>query len=52
MFIFILKIKNVGDCLGWTFKIRNASDSSDHVIKIVDHLGFLGCSVPTGHKNP
>ena len=31
---------------------RNASDSSDHVVKIADRLGCLGCGVPTGRKNP
>ena len=31
---------------------RNASDSSDHVVKITYDLGCLGCGVPTGRKNP
>ena len=31
---------------------RNASDSSDHIVKIADPLGCLGCGVPTGRKNP
>ena len=30
---------------------RNASDSSDHVVKIADHLGCLGWGVHTGCKN-
>ena len=30
----------------------NASDSSDHVVKIADRLGCLGWSVHTGRKNP
>ena len=31
---------------------RNASDSSDQVVKIGDCLGCPGCGVPTGRKNP
>ena len=31
---------------------RNASDSSDHVVKIADRLGCLGWGVHTGRKNP
>ena len=31
---------------------RNTSDSSDHVVKIADHLGCLGWGVHTGRKNP
>ena len=31
---------------------RNASDSSDHVVKMADRLGCLGCGVATGRKNP
>ena len=34
-----------------TVESRNASDSSDHAIKIVDRLGCLGWCVHTGHKN-
>ena len=36
---------------GMDFQSRNASDSSDQVVKIANHLGCLGCSVATGHKN-
>ena len=31
---------------------RNASDSSDHVVKIADRLRCLGWGVHTGPKNP
>ena len=31
---------------------RNASDSSDHVVKIGDRLGCLGWGVHTGRKKP
>ena len=37
---------------GMDLQSRNASDSSDHIVKITDHLGCLGCGVPTGRKNP
>ena len=37
---------------GMDLQSRNASDSSDHVVKIVEHLGCLGCGAPTGRKNP
>ena len=33
-------------------QIRNVSDSSDHVVKIADRLGCLGCGVSTVRKNP
>ena len=35
-----------------TVESRNASDSSDHVVKIADRLGSLGWCVRTGRKNP
>ena len=37
---------------GMDLQGRNASDFSDQVVKIVDRLGFKGCGVPTGRKNP
>ena len=38
--------------LGQYLQSRNASDSSDHVVKIADRLGCLGRGVHTGRKNP
>ena len=52
IFTLIVKIADVGDCLGQYLQSRNASDSSDHVVKIADRLGCLGCGVHTGRKNP
>ena len=49
MFTLIVKIADVGDRL-MDLRSRNASDSSDHVVKIADRLE--GCGVPTGRKNP
>ena len=37
---------------GMDLQSRNTFDSSDHVVKIADHLGCLGYGVPTGRKNP
>ena len=37
---------------GMYLQVRNASDSSDHVIKIADRLGCLGFGVHTDRKNP
>ena len=36
---------------GMDLQSRNASASSDHVVKIADRLGCLGYGVPTGRKN-
>ena len=36
---------------GMYLQSRNAYDSSDHVVKIADPLGCLGCGVHTGRKN-
>ena len=52
MFTFIAKIADVGDRLGQYLQSRNASDSSDHVVEIANHLGCLGWGVHTGRKNP
>ena len=49
MFTLIVKIADVGDRLGQYIQNRNASDSSDHVVKIADRLGW---GVHTGRKNP
>ena len=49
MFTLIVKITDVGDRLGQYLQSRNASDSSDHVVKIADRLGQ---SVPIYRKNP
>ena len=51
MFTLMVKIADVGDRLGWTFKVE-CSDSYDHVLKIADRLGCLGCGVLIGCKNP
>ena len=45
----IVKIADVGDRRGQYLQSRNASDSSDHVVKIADRLGL---GVHTGGKNP
>ena len=37
---------------GMYLQSRNASDSSDDVVKIADRLGRLGWGVYTGRKNP
>ena len=52
MFTLIVEIADVGDRLGQYLQSRNASDSSDHVVKIADRLGCLGWHVHTGRKNP
>ena len=52
MFTLIVKIADVGDRLGQYLQSRNASDSSDHVVKIADRLGRLGWGVHTGRRNP
>ena len=44
-------LHNSGDHLGQYLQSTNASDSSDHVVKIADCLGCLGWRVPTGCKN-
>ena len=50
MFTLIAKIADVEDLLRQYLQSRNASDSSDHVVKITDRLGCLGWSVPTVRK--
>ena len=37
---------------GMYLQSRNASDSSDHIVKIANRLGCLGWGVHTGRKNP
>ena len=53
MFTLIVKIVDVGDRRrpSGTVESRNASDSSDHVVKMANRLGCLGWCVHTGHKN-
>ena len=41
-FTLIAKIADVWECLGQYLQSRNDSDSSDHMVKIADRLGFLG----------
>ena len=43
------EIRQPSGMYGTYFQIRNASDSSNHEVKIVD---LLVCGVHTGRKNP